>query len=135
VDPTTQEVVAAKLERESARNDGRVRLQGRATSAANPQVVILGGHTADLTTAINDDRLRSVDGSRFVTPNGFFEAATAKGNQVNMGGTLSGGSVKWERAEIELEHQFDNERRQGSNELENEFQFEFENEFEGAGSN
>ncbi len=121
IDTATGAVVAAKLERQDPRTDGRIRLQGPASAASGNTVTILG-MSFDL-SAIAANQFRDVAGNQ-VTLTEFLALAAQAGNLVKLRGTMAvGGAITWERAEIEVEHEFEHE-------VENEFEFEFEDEFE-----
>jgi hypothetical protein len=113
--------VAAKLKREEAQTDGRVRLQGPVASA-NGNVVTVLGATID-TTEIPDNRFENVNDQQ-ITRAEFLNLAQQEGNLVKFRGTKGAdGTIAWERGSIETEHEFENE-------AENEFEFELEDEVE-----
>jgi hypothetical protein len=134
VDAASGQVIATKVEREDPRTDGRVLFQGPIDpNASSPQTLVILGATIDTSTIVKFESLTSAS---FPDAASFLAAAkdAAGGRKlVKVQGVLSpNGSVRWDRAELEMEHEF-------RNEVENEFEFEFEvehgfeNEFEHGG--
>jgi hypothetical protein len=127
VDSTTGDAVATKIEKDDPRD--RVIVQGPATVTGS-SVSILGGPGIDLST-VAANQFRNAAGTQ-ILPADFLNLAQQSGNLVKLRGTQAtqGGPVTWERAEIEVEHEFENQ--DGVNEFEQEL--EIENDTSGGGS-
>ncbi|MDW7712522.1 MAG: DUF5666 domain-containing protein [Deferrisomatales bacterium] len=104
--------VAARLEREEPREDGRVVLQGP-VEIDGTVIVVLGARVD--TAAFPGLEVRDADGSLFPTFEDFLAAAAEPGRLVKLRGTRIGAEIEWESAELEVEHRFANEP--GVNEL------------------
>jgi hypothetical protein len=131
VDSSTGKVVASKLDRDEPRSDGRILLQGpldpNASTAASFRIL---GVTIDTSTIVKFESLTAAHLQDAATFLAAAKDTTGGKKLVKLQGVLqANGSVRWDRAELELEHEF-------KNEVENEFEFEFEiehgfeNEFE-----
>lgn len=114
--------VAARLERDDPRSDGRVILQGP-TSGVNGNVVTVLGAAVD-TSTVSDSRFENA-ARQDISRAAFLQAAGVAGTLVKFRGTQSPAGITWERAELEAPKAFAND---GSNEF--EFELEVENETE-----
>jgi hypothetical protein len=112
--------VAARLEREDPRSDGRVILQGPSSGVEGDVVTVLGAHVD--TSTVVDSRFENAVREN-ITRAAFLEAAGVPGTLVKFRGTQAAEGTTWERAELEAPKTFAND---GSN----EFEFELETETE-----